>query len=452
MRYTAGARKSERRTLDLEPLEPRLLMDAAPQVPGPTIDLSVIGLGYPSHLALDGQGNVSVGVGNSGNAASGGFDLGVYLSKDATWDAGDVLVATQSFLNVGAGDSQGAVVPIDLSEVGGLSPGTYYLIAYADPANEVLESNENNNARGGPMTVGLGYVGSLTSPDLQVTVSFYDLTSPGDDRPTAESMADFAVKWGRGDSVSSISLLGTHSMDGLGITISGATSVGSIKDGRKGALGNPAFIASDAPVKSIALKSGLDGYDLNGLTLGGLSFAADIDNDGDTVDFTSIYAQGAVGKVSFGGYVFGDVWVDGSLGSFASKTAGLLGDLTVLGDGGTLSLGGDFAGTIDVHGSLKGLQLKGGNYMGDAVVLGDLGKFSVAAGNAGGGNFQAGADITIDGLLKSAKITACETDNGGGSFGIHAASFGNLTIGIWKLSQLDLPFNQDDFWVNQITI
>ena len=53
------------------------------------------------------------------------------------------------------------------------------------------------------------------------------------------------MKWGKDGALSSIQFGGYQRMEGSGIVISGATSVGSIKDGRKGAKGEIAFIAAD---------------------------------------------------------------------------------------------------------------------------------------------------------------------------------------------------------------
>ncbi len=282
------------------------------------------------------------------------------------------------------------------------------------------------------------------------TVSVYNAGLTGDFDPDS-----ILVKFGKSGSVSSITLGGTEPMMGLGLVISGASSVGSIKDGRKGAIGSLAFIASDAPIKSIALKSGVDGFNLNGKTLGGLAFASDIDGDGDVSDSTAIYGEGAIGKVSFGGSITADVWVGGrtqglAFGSFASKGAGFYGDFTALGSGGTFSLGASFGSSsggafvpssLYVQGSLKGFQLKTGSVDGQVHVMGGLGKLAV------GGWFCAGSNIEVEGLLKSAKIISCETDNGGDDFGIYAASLGKLTIGTWKLSPANVPFFQGDFWV-----
>ncbi len=78
--------------------------------------------------------------------------------------------------------------------------------------------------------------------------------------------------------------------------------------------------------------------------------------------------------------------------------------------------------------------------------MGGLGKLAVT------GWFCAGSNIEVEGLLKSAKILACETDGGGDQFGIWANSFGKLGIGTWKLGPADLPFVQDDMWVAKMTI
>ena len=141
-----------------------------------------------------------------------------------------------------------------------------------------------------------------------MTVSVYDVSGSVDVNPS-----DIVVKFGKGNSVSSITLGGTQSMDGLGIVISGATSVGS---SRTGGRGRSATWRSSPPMRRSRASSssgGMSGYNLNGLTLGGMAFAADIDGDGDTSDATAIYSEGAIGKVSFGRSITGDVWIDGAL-------------------------------------------------------------------------------------------------------------------------------------------
>ncbi len=265
-----------------------------------------------------------------------------------------------------------------------------------------------------------------------MTVTTYRVEGGGDVSPD-----NILVKFGKDDSVSSITLAGTQSMSGLGIVISGASSVGKITDGRQGPLGDLAFIASDAPIKSIALNSGMTGFDINGLTAGGLVIPQDIDGDGTASDSNAIYSEGAIGKMTFTGDIAGDVFIGGTdpkkglaFGSISSKTGSLTGDLLAMGGGGKFSLGGSFASDMRVEGALAGFQLKGGK--------------------GGGGDFCAGANLTVGGLLKSVKITTCEEFSGGDAFGIYAGEFGRVGIGTWKLSPMDLPFNQSDFWVRPL--
>ncbi len=61
-------------------------------------------------------------------------------------------------------------------------------------------------------------------------VSIYDVDGNSDFNPE-----DIVVKVGKNNSVKSIIIGGTGPAEGLGISISGASSVGSIKDARKGA-------------------------------------------------------------------------------------------------------------------------------------------------------------------------------------------------------------------------
>ena len=260
--------------------------------------------------------------------------------------------------------------------------------------------------------------------------------------------ADVAVKFGKDGSVSSIKLGGTDSMEGLGILISGAASVGSIKDGRKGPLGDLAFIASNAAVRSVSLKSGLSGYDINGLTGGDLVLPADIDGDGDTADATAVYAAGPVGSMKVGADVHGDVWIGGADGkgvalkSFQSKSGGYHGDLVAFGDVGTVKLDGDLGSSISVLGALKGLTLKrGGMTAGARVFARDgLGKLGVGGSLLGGpdeaarvqvlassiGGVKVGGDVVNARLLAGADLGA---DWAVGGTGAAADSFAAGAIG-----------------------
>jgi hypothetical protein len=273
-----------------------------------------------------------------------------------------------------------------------------------------------------------GYLGAIVGAG-GACVSVYDVVGPVD-----VALANVVVKFGsRGDV--QVQLGGDEAMEGLGLVITGAAEVKAVKDGRKGSFGDVAFIAADAPVKAIQVKGGMGGYDLNGLTLGGLTFDADVDGDGDgdTTDHTAIYCSGPIGSIKMDGSVSGDVWIGGAdakglaLKSYSSKSGGYQGDFTAAGDVGKFTLGGDF--------------------LGDLNVAGDLGKFDVKAGKAGGGWFRASANVHVAGLLGSVKISFCETDNAGTAFGIRAGAFGKLAIGAWKLDPPALPFQQNDFRV-----
>ncbi len=466
--------------------------------PPQQVDLTVSGVSGPTQIGTEGQGTVSLTLNNTGADPSGASELGVYLSTDQTWDAGDTLVTTMNDASLAGGASQPYQVPIDLSTVGGLSGGTYYWIAYADVGDQVTETNEANNtaASATPVSVEEGFIGVFTQGNT--TVSIYDVSGPVD-----VSLADISVKFGKDGSVSSIGLGGTQAMGGLGIIIHGATSVGTIKDGRKGAVGDIAFITSQSAIKGLALNSGMTGYDLNGKTMGGVTFAPDIDGDGDTADATALFTDGAVGKVSFVGNMAGDVFINGadpkkrlSFSSFGSKTGGLTGDLKASGNGGKFALGGSFDSTMTIDGSLAGFTLTGGVFSGVLNIFGDAGKLSAASpkgggtltvdanvsiygalsslalkgadfggkltvysdagkvqmsgGKGGGGTFLAGAEMDVYGLLSGAKIGAVETDNGGDAFGIYAVQFGKIAIGKTKIGPGDIPYVDGDFQVGPL--
>ncbi len=63
---------------------------------------------------------------------------------------------------------------------------------------------------------------------------------------------------------------------------------------------------------------------------------------------------------------------------------------------------------------------------------------------------RGGCTVSVGVLLKSTKISYCETDDGGEEFGIFAGSFGKLGIEAWKLGPTDLPFEHGDFRVRAL--
>ena len=134
------------------------------------------------------------------------------------------------------------------------------------------------------------------SDNGNVVVSVYDMWGHIDMR-----YHNFQVDFGENDTVRYIRFGGAHAMGGLGITIAGATSVGSIVDGRSGARrGDLSFIASDSSVNYVYAATRVAGYELNGLVLGGLWFPGDMERDGVLDDATALYVYGDLGASVFG--------------------------------------------------------------------------------------------------------------------------------------------------------
>jgi len=298
------------------------------------------------------------------------------------------------------------------SDLSALAPGTYTLQATDDPLTPA--TSETFDVFSNP-------IGIIISPNGHVQVSVCDVRGS-----LNVSVSDIKVTWGTGDAISSITLGGTQPMGGLGLAISGASSIGSIKDGRKGLIGDVSFIAADAPIKSIQLKGGMSGFNVNGLTLGGLGLPIDIDGDGDLTDAAAIYSTGAVGSVTLTRNATGDIWIGGkdskgtALSSLSNKTGGYHGDLVAAGNVGKVSLGGTFGSSMDIQGSLAGLTIRGGNLAGTISATGTLGKISVSGstnkqtGLTTGGDMTSGArlyaGVSLSGLSVSGSLIGGSTD------------------------------------------
>ncbi len=348
-------------------------------------------------------------------------------------DNGTLEVGTDTLLGNGTQSGSDWRLTVNTS---GWEDGTYTVLARAQDTDSAWSNTVSDDP-----VVGERFVGRISDTLSDAYVDVYAREDI--------SLANFSVSFSAGYA-SSLSIGGSEPMDGLGFIIHsdvGTQGAVSIKDARKGTISDIAFIATDGSIKSMKLKSGMSGYDLNGQTLGDITFAPDIDGDGNTSDATAIYSVGAAGKVAFTGDMDGDVWVGGTdskglaFSAFQSKSGDFYGDLVALGSGGKFALGGSFDSNVDVQGSLKGFQMKGGNFGGELNVSGDLGKLQVS------GMFRAGADVSVGGMLKSAKVATYQTDNGGTDFGILAGNVGKLGLGLQKLSAANLPFADGDFLV-----
>jgi subtilase family serine protease len=122
----------------------------------------------PTALAPGATVNVTNTVKNQGGPTTLGFDVGIYLSANATYEAGsDTLLATRRVpAGLGAGLSAGPIAT-QVTIPANTPADTYFLIVRADasgtqPNGEVLEVNESNNNLA---TIAI----QVVKPDLTVT-------------------------------------------------------------------------------------------------------------------------------------------------------------------------------------------------------------------------------------------------------------------------------------------
>jgi hypothetical protein len=113
----------------------------------------------------DGQtATASCNVVNQGTAAAGASNLKYYLSSNNTYDAGDVLLATDAVAALNA--SASAAVSETVTIPAGTSPGTYYILFVADADAQVAETSETNNTGSAQLTI----TSAAGSPDLVVQI------------------------------------------------------------------------------------------------------------------------------------------------------------------------------------------------------------------------------------------------------------------------------------------
>jgi subtilase family serine protease len=113
--------------------------------------------------ALAGQ---AIAISNTVTTAGGGtgvvFAVRFYLSADSVITTSDTSLGNRNVAGLGPGASSTADTTVTVPA--GLAPGTYYIGAIADPANQMIESNESNNTRAGnQITITVVY------PDLFMT-------------------------------------------------------------------------------------------------------------------------------------------------------------------------------------------------------------------------------------------------------------------------------------------
>ena len=125
-----------------------------PEIPYSQIYPNGDGFGY---LAAGTQFKVLGSIKNIGTSNSGISSIGFYLSTDNTLQTTDVQIGTISTNAIAAGHYYFLFKTLSLPA--NTAPGIYSIIAKADNANSIAESNENNN-------VALFNITVLSAPDL----------------------------------------------------------------------------------------------------------------------------------------------------------------------------------------------------------------------------------------------------------------------------------------------
>jgi subtilase family serine protease len=170
--------------------------------------------------------NVSSTVRNRGGQAAGGFDVGVYLSTNSTYDSGvDVLIATRRVTALAAGASSGPVVtPVVIPS--NTSAGTYFLVVRADAGTEALEASETNN-------VGATAAIQVVRPDLAVlSITAPAATAPGLSVSVSHVVKNLAAAAGGAPGSTSRLYLSTDATLDVGsATVLGDVPVGALAGG-----------------------------------------------------------------------------------------------------------------------------------------------------------------------------------------------------------------------------
>jgi hypothetical protein len=275
-------------------------------------------------------------------------------------------------------------------------------------------------------------------------------------------------------------------MIGLGLVVTGVDTAGTINDYRT-TPGDVAFLACSGQFNNINLSGNVVGWDLNGQTLQELTFAADIDGDGQFSDLTGLYVGGYVqGNVTVQGAFAGDVWVAGSnaynwsLKLFSAYGGAFDGDLRAVGKVGLVRSYGTYTHVVDVGPELRYFLVYNGDFSGQVTTTGpmwafllDNGSFLtggsltvngiVSSGNpsqswgvAGdsihflilrNGVFAAGANVQAAARIYRTNLPDHQTDNGGTPFGIFAGSFNTFMLGATNYNSSALPFIDGDFQI-----
>jgi murein DD-endopeptidase MepM/ murein hydrolase activator NlpD len=123
-------------------------------------DLAASYVSAPVSAAPGGTINVSIGVSNYGNAASGGYYVGVYASSDRFINTQDILLKAVWRPNVSPYSSQGWTESVNLPS---WLSGSYSIGIVCDPWGYVNETNEWNNTLAAYSSTNIAATVSTTS-------------------------------------------------------------------------------------------------------------------------------------------------------------------------------------------------------------------------------------------------------------------------------------------------
>ncbi len=188
----------------------------------------VVTTATPTPLAIGPGRNVSVTttVRNQGGQAAGAFDVGLYLSTNATFESGaDQLLVSR---RVTSGLPAGAVstAPMIATIPSNLAAGSYFLIVRADTGDEVAEADEANNVLATP---GI----QVVRADLAVqSVTGPAVAAPGQNVSVTHVVKNLALSPGGAPATTSRLYLSTDAvLDVPGDTVLGDAAVPALAGG-----------------------------------------------------------------------------------------------------------------------------------------------------------------------------------------------------------------------------
>lgn len=118
----------------------------------PTVDLYITTpTASPVTIAQGNTTAVSCYINNSGNSSASSSNVGYYLSTDTVWTAADTYLGFSSGGALAAGGSQYRSANLTIPSA--TTPGSYYILYFADYGMVVSETNEMNNVNWVAITV-----------------------------------------------------------------------------------------------------------------------------------------------------------------------------------------------------------------------------------------------------------------------------------------------------------